>query len=145
MNGIEQHMGVIDSHKVDYVTLLPLYYDFEYSNIPFDCQILHDEYDESYIINLIAKVGHLPYSSENKSQRQRILKNFSHLMAHNLILIDRHSSLTFPISTTLTGKINAKKVMEAILYTLLDVKEVIDIITETMQYKAIENKPHKKA
>jgi len=145
MNGIEQHMGVIDSHKVDYETLLPLYYDFEHSNIPFDCQVLHDEYDGSYIINLIAKIGHLPFSSENKSQRQRVLKNFSHLITHNLILIDRHSSMTFPISTTLTGEINAKKVMETILYTLLDVKEAIDIINDTMQYKAIENKSQNKA
>ncbi|MDG1707848.1 MAG: hypothetical protein P8H03_03760 [Emcibacteraceae bacterium] len=141
MKGIEQHMGVIDSHKADYITLLPLYYDFEYSNVSFDCQVLHDEYDRSYIINLIAKIGHLPYSSENKQQRQLILKNFSHLMAHNLIVKDRHSYLTFPISTTLAGDINARKVMETILYTLLDVKEVIDIINDTMQYKTIENKP----
>ncbi|MDG1997071.1 MAG: hypothetical protein P8J14_11290 [Emcibacteraceae bacterium] len=143
MNGIEQHLGVIESHKVDYKSLLPLYYNFEHSNISFDCQVLHDEYDGSYIINLIAKIGHLPYSSENNLQRQNMLKNFSHLIAHNLILKDKHSHLTFPISTTFTGEINAKKVMEIILYTLMDVKEIIDIINDTMQYKAIENKTQK--
>jgi hypothetical protein len=143
MNGLEQHMGVIDAHMVDYESLLPLYYDFEYFNIPFSCQILHDSYDKSYIINLTANVGYLPYSSENKSQRQRMLKNFAHLLSNNLIIKDRHSHLTFPINTTLTGDINAKKVMETILYTILDVKEVLDIINETMQYKSIENKTNK--
>lgn len=145
MNGIEQHLDMIDSYKVDYESLLPLYYDFEYFNIPFSCQVLNDDHESSYIINLTAKIGHLPYSSENKSQRQRMLKNFGHLMAHNLITMDHHCNMTFPVSTTITGEISAKRVMEAILYTILDVKEVLDIINDTMQYKSIENKPKKHA
>ncbi|MCC3860838.1 hypothetical protein [Pseudemcibacter aquimaris] len=145
MNGLDLHMDMVDDHNVDYETLLPLYYQFNYHGINFDCEVINSENYGSYDINLTAQIGYLPYSSENKSRREKILKNFSHLMAHNLITLDHHCNLTFPVSTTINGEINAKKVMETILYTLLDVKEVLEIIADTMNVLSIEDGTNQKA
>lgn len=136
---------MIDDHNVDYETLLPLYYQFDYHGITFDCEVINSEYDGSYDVNLTAQIGYLPYSSENKERRALILKNFGQLMAHNLITRDHHCNLSFPVSTTIRGEINAKKVMETILYTLLDVKEVLEVIADTMHVMSIEDGSKKQA
>ena len=138
MNELNKHLRLIDDHMVDYEALLPLYYQFEYHGIPFDCQVIHLETEGAYNINLTANIGYLPYSSENKIRRQQILKDFGHLMAHKLIIIDHHCNLTFPLNTMVTGELNAKKVVETILYTLLDVKDILEIISNTMQVKNID-------
>lgn len=139
MNAFEQNLELIDDHLIDYKSKLPLFYNFEYHGINFDCQIINHEITDHYQVNLRAKIGHLPYSSENKNRRKFILKNFSHLMAKNLITINHHCEMNFPLSTVIKGDISAKIVMETIFYTLLDSKEILEIIANTMQSKTINN------
>lgn len=140
MIGLKKNTEMIAANQVDYDSLLPLYYNFEFRQIPFECQVIAGENNGSYIVNISAQIGHLPYSCENQTKRKKILNNFNHLMHHKLITMDHHCNMTFPLKTTITGKINAKKVMETILYTLLDVQEVLDIIVNTMQYGALEDR-----
>lgn len=139
MNAFEQNLELIDDHLIDYKSKLPLFYNFEYHGINFDCQIINHDITDHYQVNLRAKIGHLPYSSENKNRRKFILKNFSHLMAKNLITINHHCEMKFPLSTVIKGDISAKIVMETIFYTLLDSKEILEIIANTMQSKTINN------
>ena len=74
MNGLEQRLELIDDYLVDYKSLLPLFYQFVYDGIIFDCQIIIHDIENSYHINLTAQIGYLPYSSENKTRREQILK-----------------------------------------------------------------------
>lgn len=133
MENFKHFTDIIDNNDVDYDSLLPLYYNFDFNDLPFECQILADNNKNSYIVNLTADLGYLPYSCENKNKRHKILKNFQNLMSHNLIIIDHHCNMTFPINTSIKGDLSAKRMMEAILYTLLDVQEVLSIISSTLQ------------
>lgn len=137
MNALEQNLELIEEHLIDYKNQLPLLYQFEYHSINFDCQIVNHESPDHYYVNLTARIGYLPYSSENKKKRELILKNFSHLMAHNLITIDHHCGMKLPLNTMIKGDINAKIMMETICYTLLDAKEVLEIISNTIHDKNI--------
>lgn len=137
MNALEQNLELIEEHLIDYKSQLPLFYQFEYHGINFDCQIVNHDSPDHYYVNLTARIGYLPYSSENKNRRELILKNFSHLMAHNLITIDHHCDMKLPLNTMIKGDINAKTVMETICYTLLDANEVLEIISNTMNDKNI--------
>ncbi len=142
MINFDQFTSVVNDNNLDYESLLPLYYHFDFNKIPFECQILSRDDDNSYIVNLTAKLGFLPYSSENRQKRQKILKNFQNLMQHRLIIMDHHCNMTFPIETSITGQLNAKIMMEAIVYTLLDVEDILSIITNTLENPTAENKKH---
>lgn len=139
MNALEQNMDLIDDHLVEYRSLLPLYYHFEYLGIKFECQIIEHDTPDQYYVNLTANIGYLPYSSENKKKRELILKNFSRLMVKKLITINHHCEMKFPVSTIIKGEISAKIVMETIFYTLLDAKEILEIIVKSMQEKHIDS------
>ncbi|MBT5187839.1 MAG: hypothetical protein HOH19_11510 [Kordiimonadaceae bacterium] len=133
----------IAENQNDFDSMLPLYYQFKYNDLPFDCQIVHHENKQSYILNLTAKIGYLPYSAENQPLREKIINNLSNLIRLGVIVMDHHCNMTFPIKTIIKDEINANKLMETITYTLLDVQEVLTIILETMQVSKITSQKYR--
>lgn len=133
MKELEKYTKLAAANQVDYNTLLPLYYSFKFNNLLFECQILNHDDGTSYIVNLTANLGYLPYSSENKPRRQELLQELGKLMAQGKIIIDHHCSMTFPLTTVINGQLNAKIIMESILYTLLDAQEMLNIITKILK------------
>jgi len=132
MDNLNQLNTDIAENLNNFDSMVPLYYQFKYNNLPFDCQIVHHENKQSYILNLTAKIGHLPYSAENLTLREKIIKNFSNLIRLGVIIMDHHCNMTFPIKINIKDEIDANKLMEIITYTLLDVQEVLTIIHDTM-------------
>lgn len=138
MKELEQYTKLVAANQVDYDTLLPLYYSFKFNDILFECQLLNHENGSSYILNLTADLGFLPYSSENINRRNALLKKLGQLMAQGTITIDHHCAMKFPLSTVIESELSAKTVMETILYTLLDSQELLRVITDIIE---TSNKP----
>ena len=90
MSGFAQYKNLIEGHQHDYDALLPLCYKFSYDGLTFECQLLHNNEDNGYIINLTALLGHLPYSAENNKKRSFMLQSLGSLMNQGIIVIDRH-------------------------------------------------------
>ncbi|HPF46659.1 MAG: hypothetical protein KDF58_14490 [Alphaproteobacteria bacterium] len=132
MEKIEQFKKSFVSSQSDYEALLPLRYDFTYDTIPIACEILKDCSGNSYNIHLEADLGFLPYSAENKLHRAQILKELGPLMVQGKITIDHHCQLHMPIKTVLGQEISAKIIMEAILYTLLDTRKILEQIKSAL-------------
>ena len=55
------------------------------------------------------------------------------LVSQGKVIIDRHSKITFPLKTVVRGDINANIIMEAILYTLLDVRKTVSAIKDGLE------------
>ncbi len=133
MNAVEQKTSQSEAQKDQFENLLPLHYNFEFDGLPFDCNITDDENDHSITVSLIAKLGYLPYSAENKERRVQLLKLFGPLIAQGKINLDRHCNLTFSAETTSKNELCSKKIMETIVYTLLDVREIVYQVSSALK------------
>ncbi|MBL4601958.1 MAG: hypothetical protein JKY84_04370 [Emcibacteraceae bacterium] len=132
MSGLAQYKDLIEDQQHDFDSLLPLCHKFKYDGLTFECQLLHNHENDGYIINLVALLGHLPYSAENNEKRRFILQNLGSLMAQGIVVIDRHCKLTLPLKTLFKGKLSTKILMENIVYTLLDTQDTLCEIRNTL-------------
>lgn len=114
----------------DISSLLPLEYSFKYKNLSFHCEITHHQ-DGTYALDLLAKLGHLPYSSENHLKRCELLRKLGPLKAKKIVKIDHHCAITLPVRTSFNTELTAETLMTAITITLLDMGEIIDVILGT--------------
>ncbi|MCP5382648.1 MAG: hypothetical protein H6912_09800 [Kordiimonadaceae bacterium] len=128
MEKIEQFKTSVVSNPLDYESLLPLRYDIRHDTFRIACEILKDCTGNSYVIHLEFDLGILPYSAENKLRRTQILKELGPELVRGIITIDHHSRFRLPLKTHLGKEISAKLIMEAILYTLLDTRKLVEKI-----------------
>ncbi len=132
MNLFNEHQALLADQQVDYKSLLPLHHEFEFQNIPFGCEVDHDAGGAGLLMILTANLGFLPYSSENIVKRAQLLKGLGPLIARGQVTIDHHCSITMQISTIITEELDAKALVEAITYTLLDNRDALDQITRAL-------------
>ena len=128
MNALELKTSELSSKTNEIDNKLPLNYTFNHRGLPFDCYIDHDETDDRIIVKLTADLGHLPYSAENKAKRAEMLLKLGPLMAKGKISLDSHCKLSVIESTSMGDELCAKKLMECLLYTLLDIRDIIDVV-----------------
>lgn len=130
MNLFNEHQAIIASEQVEYESLLPLRYTFKYQNIPFECDLAKSENADTIHMRLKADLGVLPYSSENMTRRTELLGGLGRLIARGQVAIDHHCSITMSFDTLLNNGLNAKNLVEAIVYTLLDARDTIKHISD---------------
>ncbi len=128
MNKIEQKSVDLASHQEEYENLLPLHYTFVHQGLTFDCDIAKDDTNDKIVVGLTADLGHLPYSAENMVRRMELLEILNPLIARGVVTLDHHCKLTLPVATSLKDGLCASRLMEAITYTLLDLRDVFSRI-----------------
>ncbi len=138
MNLFNEHQALIAQEQIDYESLLPLHYTFEFQGIPFSCDVDKDEAAHTLTLRLTADLGFLPYSSENIVKRNQLLKGLGPLIARGQVLIDHHCSINMQLTTLIYEELNAKVLIEAITYTLLDHREALDQICRNLNNDAEE-------
>ncbi len=107
---------------------LPSRFDFTWHNIFFSGQILNAHDDGKFSINLAANLGHIPFSAENKARRKKLLATFTPLFLKGDYMLSAQSQIQMVMLTDFTGPVNAKRFVEAITFTLLDLREDLKTI-----------------
>ena len=128
MEALAQNVEFISENQTDFTDLLPLHYSFEYGGMPFDCTLVNNDDGCSFILDLTARLGYMPYSAEDKSRRNMIRSGLGPLMAQGKVSVDRQSNLTYSLKTIVSEKLCTRVLMESILFTLLDAKQTLSDI-----------------
>lgn len=121
-----QHKELYADMDNDFSNLLPLHYSFNYKSLPFQCEVTEIS-EGTYIVDLVATLGYLPYSSENEEKRCKMLNELGPFIAKGIVRIDHHCALTLPIKTSFKSDLTAATLMETITYTLLDANDLINM------------------
>ncbi|WP_138380175.1 hypothetical protein [Luteithermobacter gelatinilyticus] len=100
----------------------PLNFSFMWHDIPFAGQILTLKENRLHELNLVANIGHLTYSAEDIVRRRKMLEIFLPLVEKGEFTINRHSQIQLIAQTTFKGGMQAKNIMTAITFTLLDIQ-----------------------
>ncbi len=107
---------------------LPSRFDFTWHNIHFAGQILRAQEAGKFSINLAANLGHIPFSAEDKVRRKKLFATFTPLFLKGEYMLSAQSQIQMILMTDFTGPMNAKRLVEAITYTLLDLREDLKTI-----------------
>jgi len=110
----------------------PSRFTFTWHNIGFIGQILPSKEPERFSINLVANLGYIPFSAEDNARRRKLLKTFTPLFITGDYSLSVNSQIQMILLTDFTGPANAKRLMEAITYTLLDLLEDLRSIRDSV-------------
>lgn len=110
----------------------PSHFTFTSHHIHFAGQLLRDKKNEGFSLNLVANLGYIPFSAEDPGRRKKLLKTFSPLFIKGDFSLSLSSQIQMILITNFTGPVNAKKVMEVVTYTLLDMQENLKSIQNSM-------------
>lgn len=145
MSLFKEHQALIADQQVEYESLLPLRYNFQFQKIKFECLVERNNSNDNIVMNLTANLGILPYSSENIARRMELLSGLGPLIARGQVSIDHHCSISMSLKTILKKQFDAKGLIEAIVYTLLDVRGVISHVSNFIDAPKINNSLKKRA
>jgi len=95
-------------------------FNFYWRNIHFLGQILPSPKAHHFSISLVANLGYLPFSSEDFARRTKLLKIFTPLFMRGDYILAAGSKIQTTLMTSFKGPVNAKTLVEAITYTLLE-------------------------
>jgi len=99
---------------------IPARFHFIWQNIDFAGQILPAGKDTHFSLNLVAGLGHIPFSAEDKIRRKKLLEIFSPLFLRGDYSLSVNSDIQMTVLTDFAGPVNARRLMEVITLTLLD-------------------------
>lgn len=102
---------------------LPSHFKFNWHNINFAGQILPGKEENVLSINLVANLGFIPFSAEDKDRRRKLIDTFTPLFMKGDYSLSASSHIQMILLTDFAGPVNACRLMEAITLTLLDLQE----------------------
>ncbi|PCI32178.1 MAG: hypothetical protein COB54_07905 [Alphaproteobacteria bacterium] len=102
---------------------IPSRFSFVWHNINFAGQVLLiNDSQNQFSINLVANLGHIPFSAEDRAHRKKLLESFTPLFMKGDFRLAVNSQIQMVMLTNFTGPVNAKRIMEVITCTLLDLQ-----------------------
>ncbi|WP_417317942.1 hypothetical protein [Emcibacter sp.] len=122
---LDRLLEKLASQVTDEKLELPASFSFRWHNIPFAGQILSYEGSNKLGLNLVANLGHVSYSAEDRSRRLELLALFMPLVRKGEFVINRHSQIQMITQTSFSGGLNAINIMSAMTFTLLDIRDKI--------------------
>ncbi|MBL4800356.1 MAG: hypothetical protein JKY45_00595 [Emcibacter sp.] len=99
---------------------LPATFHFIWHDIKFSGELLQAKEDNLFTLILVAKLGHIPFSAEDKNRRRNLLETLSPLFIAKDYNLSINSQVEKTLHTDFSGPISAKRLMEVIAYVLLD-------------------------
>lgn len=112
--------------------VFPSHFSFTRNNIHFAGQLLYTKENDLYCLNLVANLGYIPFSAEDKIRRKKLMVTFAPLFLKGDYILSQNSQIQMILITNFTGPANAKKIMEVITYTLLDMQENLKSIQKSI-------------
>jgi len=116
---------------------IPARFHFIWQNIDFAGQILPAGKGTHFSLNLVAGLGHIPFSAEDKIRRKKLLEIFSPLFLRGDYSLSVNSDIQMTILTDFAGPVNARRLMEVITLTLLDLLPDITSLRNAMTGQAM--------
>lgn len=115
--------------------LTAVHFSFPWNGVPFACQLMSAKDSDKMTLNLVADLGHIPYSGENRDRRQELLKVFLPLVSKGNYVINARNHIQMIINTDFANvnpnrRTTARQILDVITITLLDIKEEL---RETLQ------------
>lgn len=110
------------------VHLLPIHFSFSWNNISLSCQLLSIDGQSGRVMKLVADLGNIPFSGENRERRLSMLKSCGPLYARGDFQMDVHSHLLVTFSTEFSAKATAQHILEVLTITLLDARSDMEEI-----------------
>ncbi len=120
---LQELMNDMALQATDETIKFPSRFTFSWQNISFLGQILRSEKPGIFSMNLVANLGYIPFSSENKNRRESLLTAFTPSFIKGDYNLSVNSQIQMVLRTEFSGPVNARRLMEAIAYTLLDLRE----------------------
>ena len=125
---LDEVAGQVTGEHID----SPSRFTFIWHNIKFSGQILPSSLTNQFTLNLVANLGHIPFSSEDNHRRQKLLKLFTpHFMKGDYSL-SLGSQVQTVLLTKFTGPLNAKRLLEVITVTICDLQKELKAIQTSM-------------
>ncbi|NOZ43534.1 MAG: hypothetical protein GXP02_10325 [Alphaproteobacteria bacterium] len=111
---------------------IPSHFSFIWHKIHFVGQILPQGQDNRFSLNLVASLGYIPFSAEDKSYRKKLLDLFTPLFMSGDYTLSVNSQIQMIILTGFVGPVNARRLVEAITFTLLDLQPDLTSVQASM-------------
>lgn len=127
---IKKILDDVASQITDGTIQFPSKFHFTWYNIDFSGQILHSKATGIFSIKLLASLGHIPFSAEDKPRREKLLEKFTPLFIKGEYKLSNNSQIQMVMQTDFTGPFEAKRLMAALTYSLLDLQEDLNNIKE---------------
>ncbi|WP_417624062.1 hypothetical protein [Paremcibacter congregatus] len=102
---------------------LPAHFKFDWHGIHFAGQVLPSQNGQNSSLNLVANLGYIPFSAENKERRRTLITTFTPLFMKGEYSLSTSSQIQMILLTEFTGSVSARRLMEVITLTLLDLQE----------------------
>lgn len=102
---------------------IPSCFSFLWHNIKFSGQLSQAEKDDLFSVDLMADLGHIPFSAENNTHRQKLIADFTPRFRTGDYSLSKNSQIKKILQTDFSGPLNAKRLIEVITYVLLDQKD----------------------
>jgi len=116
----------IASHLTGKTISFPSHFTFTWRDILFAGQLLHHQEQDNYSISLVAELGYIPFSAEDRIRRQSLLSSLTPHFRTGDCSLSRHSQIQMVLQTRFNGPANAKRLIEVITYTLLDQQNTLE-------------------
>lgn len=110
----------------------PSRFCFIWQNIHFAGQVLSAGDDNCCSLNLVASPGYIPFSAEDAPRRRKLLDIFTPLFARGDYSLSVNSQIQMTILTSFAGPVNARRLVEVITFTLLDLQVEMDSLQNAM-------------
>lgn len=120
---LQELMNDVALQTTDVAIKFPSRFTFSWQNINFSGQILRSESPGIFSMNLVANLGYIPFSSEDKTRRKDLLTTFTPSFIKGDYNLSMNSQIQMVLFTEFSGPVNAKRLMEAITYSLIDVRD----------------------
>ncbi len=101
---------------------IPARFNFVWQNTHFSGQILPAGEEHRFSLNLVVDLGYIPFSAEDKIRRKKLLEIFFPLFLNGEYTLSVNSRIQMTILTDFTGPVNARRLIETITFTLLDLQ-----------------------
>jgi len=112
--------------EIDSRTLkLPYQCSFDFGAIKFNAEITPSEIDNQYVLALKSSLGVLPFSSENRPRRMKILSLLNNRTLSADCHLEAKNAISYTAKTAFADDLTAKNIMNALIITLIDCQDKI--------------------
>jgi len=134
-NGLSDLLSQVSGQITGQELELPAHFTFTWNNFPFAVQLSSYKNNDIASINLVGDLGFIPYSAEDYDLRQKMRIAFASLVRNGDFHISHGNRIQLSQQTDFTGDLTAKRILQVITFTLLDIKDKLDDIAEEFPHQ----------
>lgn len=122
-NGLNELLSQVSEQITSDELDLPAHFNFIWNAIPFAGQLFTYKNKNTVSISLAGDIGYIPYSAEDFVLRQKMLISLASYTRKGELHISHGNRIQVILQTDFSGTLSAKKILQVITFTLLDIKQ----------------------